>query len=200
MNHLAETAKHYANLAEQYRTELAEEQQINEDLMNLVEALCEELDIDVEALLEMALTKAAYQKRVKKEEDLADKGDYDASWDHQEKTIDLLRSDKVHDETGKVVHKGTRGLGWLATNRDPSDEDIKKVQGVVGKVGHIVAAPDDPDYATSSDDIGATDEHPVLKRILNTPAPRTAPRTAPKAVSKSATDPIGRFSSASKKK
>jgi len=54
--HLQETAKHYANLAEQYRSELAEEQELNEDLMNLIEALCEELDIDVEALLEMAFT------------------------------------------------------------------------------------------------------------------------------------------------
>lgn len=175
MNHLAETAKHYANLAEQYRTELAEEQQINEDLMNLVEALCEELDIDVEALFEdMALTTGAYAKRRKMEDDLADKGDYNASWDHQEKTNDLLRSDKVHDETGKVVHKGTRGLGWLATTRDPSDEDVKKVQGVVGKVGHIVAAPDDQDYATSSDDVESTDKHPVYRRILKTPTSKAA--------------------------
>ena len=49
--HLQETAKHYANLAEQYRTELAEEQQLNEDLLDLVDALCEELGIDVEKLL-----------------------------------------------------------------------------------------------------------------------------------------------------
>jgi TolA-binding protein len=50
--HLQETARHYANLAEQYRSQLAEEQELNEDLLGLVEALCEELDIDVEALFE----------------------------------------------------------------------------------------------------------------------------------------------------
>ncbi len=50
--HLQETARHYANLAEQYRSQLAEEQELNEDLLGLVDALCEELGIDVEALLE----------------------------------------------------------------------------------------------------------------------------------------------------
>jgi hypothetical protein len=49
--HLQETARHYANLAEQYRKELAEEQQLNEDLLGLVDALCEELGIDAEELL-----------------------------------------------------------------------------------------------------------------------------------------------------
>jgi hypothetical protein len=172
MNHLAETARHYANLAEQYRTELVEEQQLNEDLLVLVDALCEELGIDVEDLLEdMALTKAAYEKRRKMEDDLIAQ-DHKGSYDYQDKTHDLLRSDKVHDEKGKVVHKGAKHLGFSATARDPSDEDVKKVQGIVGKVGHIVAAPDDPDYATYSDDIKSTDEHPVYRRILKTPKPK----------------------------
>jgi hypothetical protein len=197
MNHLAETARHYANLAEQYRTELAEEQQLNEDLLGLVDALCEELDIDVEDLLEMALTKAAYEKRRKMEDDLIAQ-DHKGSYDYQDQTHDLLRSDKVHDETGKVVHKGAKGLGWSVTARDPSDEDVNKVQGVVGKVGHIVAAPDDPDYATYSGDIESTDKHPVHRRILKPAKPKKAP--APKTVSKSASTTIGRFSSASKKK
>ena len=52
MNHLQETAKHYANLAEQYRSQLAEEQELNENLMGLVEALCEELEIDSQVLLQ----------------------------------------------------------------------------------------------------------------------------------------------------
>jgi hypothetical protein len=58
IQHLQETARHYANLAEQYRTELAEEQQLNEDLLGLVDALCEELGIDVEALFEDLQTDA----------------------------------------------------------------------------------------------------------------------------------------------
>jgi len=52
MNHLQETARHYANLAEQYRTELVEQQQLNEDILGLVEALCEELGIDVDTLFD----------------------------------------------------------------------------------------------------------------------------------------------------
>jgi hypothetical protein len=172
--HLQETARHYANLAEQYRSQLAEEQELNEDLLGLVEALCEELDIDVEALFEdMALTQAGHAIRVNQENDLIAKGQYKKSWASQDKTNRLLRSDKVHDETGKVVHKGAKGLGWSATARDPSDEDVKRVQGVVGEVGHIVSAPDDEDYATSSDDVESTAEHPVYRRILKPGKPAT---------------------------
>lgn len=152
------------NLEEQLQEEVA----LNEQLMNLIEALCEELGIDVEALLEMAMTQAGHAIRVNQENDLIARGQYKKSWASQDKTDRLLRSDKVHDETGKVVHKGAKGLGWSATARDPSDEDVKKVQGVVGKVGHIVAAADDPDYATSPDDVESTDKHPVYRRILKT--------------------------------
>jgi hypothetical protein len=49
--HLQETARHYANLAEQYHSQLVKEQELNEDLLGLVEALCEELGIDTEELL-----------------------------------------------------------------------------------------------------------------------------------------------------
>ena len=56
--HLQETARHYANLAEQYHTELVKEQELNEDLLSLIDALCEELGIDVEALFEDAQTNA----------------------------------------------------------------------------------------------------------------------------------------------
>jgi hypothetical protein len=71
MNHLAETARHYANLAEQYRTELAEEQELNEDLLGLVDALCEELGIDVEDLLEMALLKSSNDEHPREGTDAA---------------------------------------------------------------------------------------------------------------------------------
>jgi uncharacterized protein (DUF3084 family) len=54
MNHLAETAKHYANLAEQYRSQLVEEQQLNEDLLVVIDALCEELNLDTEQILQEA--------------------------------------------------------------------------------------------------------------------------------------------------
>jgi DNA-binding Xre family transcriptional regulator len=50
--HLQETAKHYAKLAEQARVDLQEVNELNSELFGLIEALCEELDIDVEALLE----------------------------------------------------------------------------------------------------------------------------------------------------
>lgn len=58
IQHLQETARHYANLAEQYRSQLAEEQELNEDLLGLIDALCEELGIDVEALFEDLQTDA----------------------------------------------------------------------------------------------------------------------------------------------
>ena len=84
MNHLQETAKHYANLAEQYRSQLAEEQELNENLMGLVEALCEELEIDSQVLLqEMGLIstikgllggKKAKPKKEPKEEPKAGSG------------------------------------------------------------------------------------------------------------------------------
>jgi hypothetical protein len=48
--HLQETARHYANLAEQYRSQLMEEQQLNEEIIVIIQALCEELNIDVEQL------------------------------------------------------------------------------------------------------------------------------------------------------
>jgi len=176
MNHLAETAKHYANLAEQYRTELVEEQQVNEDLMNLVEALCEELDIDVEALLEMALTVGAYAKRRNYQDRLAAAGKLKKSWKAQDKTERLLRSDQVHDAKGNVVHQGVPNLGWRLTG-DPSNKDIKAVQSVVGKVGHIVGAPDDESYATTMDDIVDTSKDKLFKRVLK-PAKATKPSSS----------------------
>jgi len=181
--HLQETARHYANLAEQYRTELAEEQQLNEDLLGLVAALCEELDIDVEALLEMAMTQAGHAARVAREDELSAKGKHEASWRSQEKTDRLLRSDRVHDETGKVVHKGSRGLGWRVTTRDPSDKDVEAVQDVVGKVGHIVAVAPDDDYATGPGDTIGTHEHPVYRRVTKAPVAPKAPK-APKVAKK----------------
>jgi hypothetical protein len=52
MNHLKETARHYANLAEQYRSELNEQQQLNQDLLVVIDALCEELNLDTEQVLQ----------------------------------------------------------------------------------------------------------------------------------------------------
>jgi hypothetical protein len=174
--HLQETARHYANLAEQYRTELAEEQQLNEDLLGLVEALCEELDIDVEALLEMSMRDSDYNKRRRYEDRLADQGQMEKSWKAQHRTERLLRSDQVHDARGNVVHPGVPNLGWRLTG-DPSDKDIEAVQSVVGEVGHIVGAPDDESYATSEDDIVRTKKHPVFKRVLK-PANPTKPSSS----------------------
>ena len=180
--HLQETAKHYANLAEQYRSQLAEEQQLNEDLLGLVEALCEELDIDVETLLEMAMTKAGHAARVRREDELSAKGKQQQSWSSQDRTDRLLRSDKVHDEKGKVVHSGARGLGYSSTAPNPSDEDLKTVKSVVGEVGHIVGVADDDDYATGPGDTKGTADHAVYKRLktpMSTPPARASrPATA----------------------
>ena len=49
--HLQEAAKHYAKLAEEAQKNLKQEQELNEDLLTIIDALCEELGIDVEDLL-----------------------------------------------------------------------------------------------------------------------------------------------------
>lgn len=49
--HLQETAKHYAKLAEEAQKNLEQEQELNEDLLTIIDALCEELGINVEDLL-----------------------------------------------------------------------------------------------------------------------------------------------------
>jgi hypothetical protein len=48
--HLQETAKHYASLAEEAQKNLEQEKELNEDLLTIIDALCEELGIDVEEL------------------------------------------------------------------------------------------------------------------------------------------------------
>lgn len=50
--HLQETAKHYAKLAEEAQTQLQEEQELNEGLIQILDVLCEELGIDMNELLE----------------------------------------------------------------------------------------------------------------------------------------------------
>ena len=91
--------------------------------------------------------------------------------------------------------------------RNPSDEDIGHIQGIVKKVGHIVTAAPDNAYATSRDDINTShpkpdfgaNSHPVVSRLVKASSPKkTAASASAKPVSASSTDPIGRFSSASK--
>lgn len=50
--HLQEAAKHYAKLAEEAQTQLQEEQELNEGLIQILDVLCEELGIDMNELLE----------------------------------------------------------------------------------------------------------------------------------------------------
>ena len=57
-NHLQETARHYAQLAEQAQVDLQEADEINGELLGLIEALCEHFDLNMEELLEMAQTPA----------------------------------------------------------------------------------------------------------------------------------------------
>ena len=186
--HLQETAKYYARLAEEAQKNLEQEQELNEDLLTIIDALCEELGIDTQKLLgEMAMTTAAYTAELDK---MAKMGPYTKGRQDAEEKLDAkLRSDKVYGEGGKVVHPGARGLGWSMSLRNPSDKDVEDVKGIVGKVGHIVSAPDDPDYAT--DEHNTTDPkgiyhdatyshatpHPVHSRTATPPA--TLPASAP---------------------
>jgi len=87
MNHLAETAKHYANLAEQYHSQLVKEQELNEDLLGLVDALCEELGIDVEALLEDVMDDKAEAATQASLDRLANAADRAAFGDDAKKSI-----------------------------------------------------------------------------------------------------------------
>lgn len=119
---------------------------------------------------DMAMTVARKKELEKMSDALLAKDDYEGAWDVQDKETDELRSDKVYGLGGKVVDKGVKGLGWAMKMRDPSDKDIANIQAVVNRVGqHIVAAPDDPAYATSSDDIESTETHPVYRRMIKVP-------------------------------
>ena len=70
--HLQEAAKHYAKLAEEAQKNLEQEQELNEDLLTIIEALCEELGIDAEDLLNLdeatmkKPSKSSKPKKVKK--------------------------------------------------------------------------------------------------------------------------------------
>ena len=119
---------------------------------------------------DMAMTVARKKELEKMSDALLAKDDYEGAWDVQDKETDKLRSDKVYGLGGKVVDKGVKGLGWAMKMRDLSDKDIANIQAVVNRVGqHIVAAPDDPAYATSSDDIESTETHPVYRRMIKVP-------------------------------
>lgn len=119
---------------------------------------------------DMAMTVARKKELEKMSDDLQAAGNYEKSYDVQDQETDELRSDQVYGLGGKVIDQGVKGLGWAMKMRDPSDKDIADVQGVVSRVGqHIVAAPDDPDYATSIDDIESTETHPVYRRMIKVP-------------------------------
>ena len=51
-NHLLETARHYAQLAEQARVDLQEADEINGELLRIIEALCEHFGLDTQLVLE----------------------------------------------------------------------------------------------------------------------------------------------------
>ena len=69
-NHLQETARHYAQLAEQAQVDLQEANEINGELLGLIEALCEHFDLNMEELLEMAQTPARAKEMAKNIADL----------------------------------------------------------------------------------------------------------------------------------
>jgi hypothetical protein len=132
MNHLQETARHYANLAEQYRTELAEEQELNEDLLGLVDALCEELGIDVEALLEMPQTPSRHWEMHRAIE---------ATPRGSRERKKLARRDVMEKESEKIF--GTeldtlvRGRKGRRGQRDPN---TGRIEFEVGKQRHMAGA------------------------------------------------------------
>lgn len=193
------------------KEDLSEQIAFNENLLTIIEVLCEELGIDAEGLINEAVTVARHKEHQAKIEKLQDEGKHEEAYDAQDAHHEELRSDKVHGEGGKVVHSGHEGLGWKMAVRSPSDEDIEHIKGIVKKVGHIVTAAPDDSYATSSDDIKTSHPnpdfdarpHPVVSRLVKASSPKkTATSTPAKPVEKpsaSSTDPIGRFSSASKK-
>jgi hypothetical protein len=114
--HLQETARHYANLAEQYRTELTEEQQLNEDLLDLVDALCEELGIDVEALFEDVQTNAREKEMLGKINSTTDA--YHAEKPGAERRLqNLLKQDALERGSPHLIGKGghRRGRGTART-------------------------------------------------------------------------------------
>ena len=61
--HLQEAAKHYAKLAEEAQKNLEQEKELNEDLLTIIDALCEELGIDAEDLLDLDEATRAEIKR-----------------------------------------------------------------------------------------------------------------------------------------
>jgi len=74
-SHLQETARYYANLAEQTKIELQEEQELNEDLLTIIEALCEELDIDIFDLLNLDEGSRGVKRLARKAAGIADRMD-----------------------------------------------------------------------------------------------------------------------------
>ena len=119
---------------------------------------------------DMAMTVARKKELEKQSDDLQDAGNYEGSYDVQDKMDDELRSNRVYGVGGQIAHAGAPGLGFALRSRDPSDNDIAKIQKIVSSVGqHIVGAPDDPDYATTVDDISSTATHPVYRRMIQVP-------------------------------
>lgn len=193
------------------KEDLNEQIAFNESLLTIIEVLCEELGIDAEGLINEAVTVARHKEHEAKIQQLQDAGDYEGSYDAEDAHHEELRSDKVHGEGGTVVHSGHRGLGWKMAINSPSDEDVGHIQDIVKKVGHIVTAAPDDAYATSSDDIKTSHPnpdfdarpHPVVSRLVKASSPKKTAASEPakpaNKLSASSTDPIGRFSSASKK-
>ena len=114
--HLQETARHYANLAEQYRTELAEKQELNEDLLSLIDALCEELGIDVEALLEDAQTNAREKEMLGMIKSTTNA--YHAEKPGAERKLqDLLKKDALERGSPGLIVKGGARKGRGAASK-----------------------------------------------------------------------------------
>ena len=118
--HLQETARYYANMAEQAQIELQEEQELNQDLIVLVEALCEELGIDMEELLSEDVQTDERNDQLEKEiKNTRGFGDKD------KRIADLRKLQSKERRSVKIIDKGGREVGVVgkATSKAQADRD-----------------------------------------------------------------------------
>lgn len=120
--HLQEAAKHYAKLAEEAQKNLEQEQELNEDLLTIIEALCEELGIDAEDLLNLdegtrrtARLSAAVAKAQKKGEKVGPRSPLG-------KAADKARAKYMRSEDKRELKPGAieNRMKWQAKYPGPS--------------------------------------------------------------------------------
>ena len=126
-NHLQETARHYAQLAEQAKVDLQEANELNGELLGLIEALCEHFDLNMEELLEMAQTPARAAEMKKKIDDAEAEADefrpYDVVPDLENAKGKLEGLNQAEQELPLLFGKGGKVVRHLkdASKHGPTD-------------------------------------------------------------------------------